>query len=357
MLISSVGKNYGNFALKFNTNIKKQNNNQAQYKLNTLSKDTVSFGTNKAVENKISIIPASNPNRLEKNILKKLDIEATPTEVKKFANSEIYVNINGKVRGKDVYLMPSSGLNVNDNLMETYLKADAAKRAGAKHVIAVLPSFDYARQERKVKDGEPIAARLNMDLLKTSGVDEIITTDLHAPAIEGFASHDMPVIHLKSMPLMKDYLKSKNIDTMVIVSPDLGGTKRVESLADALGCEKATIHKHREKHNEAKAIDLIGDVQGKNCVIYDDMIDTAGTIVEAARMLKERGAEDIYVCATHGLYNGPAIKRLNDAPIKEVISTNTLPEKRGTITNPKFKQIDISGQITEAIKDISQLEE
>lgn len=235
--------------------------------------------------------------------------------------------------------------------METYVKADAAKRAGAKQVIAIMPNFDYARQERRNEPGEPIAAKLNMDLLKTSGVDEVITTDLHCDALEGFTGLDFKITHLKSVQAIKDYLEKKHIPDLTIVSPDIGGTKRAEKLAQALNCDKAIIHKKRKAHNEAQAVNIIGNVAGKNCVIYDDIIDTAGTISEAARMLKENGAKDIYVCASHGLFNGKAIDRLSDTRIKEVIVTNSVPFKQPV--SSKFKQVDISSQIAGAILDLS----
>ena len=317
----------------------------------SLGADIFCFKGGNALADKIGIIPSSTPTPLERQIETKLGVAPTKTVVKKFANGETYVNIAGDVRNKDVYLMPVTGSSVNDNLMETYLKADAAKRAGADKVIAVMPSFDYARQERKTEAGEAIAAKLNMDLLKASGVDEIITTDLHAAAIQGFVSNDMRVTHLESMGLMKDYIKSKGIEDLVVVSPDLGGTKRVDKLAKSLECDKAIIYKHRSAHNEATAEDLIGDVEGKNCIIFDDMIDTAGTIAEAARMLKTHGAKDIYVCAAHGLFNGPAMERLQNAPIKEVIVTNSMPQKPNTID--KIKEVDLSVQIAEAMRSIS----
>lgn len=317
----------------------------------SLGADIFCFKGAETLSDKIGIIPSSTPTPLEKKIEDKLGVTPTKTVVKKFANGETYVNIAGNVRHKDVYLMPVGGNSVNDNLMETYLKADAAKRAGADRVIAVMPSFDYARQERKTEEGEAIAAKVNMDLLKAAGVDEIITTDLHAQAIQGFVSNDMRVTHLESMGLMKDYIQSKGIKDLVVVSPDLGGTKRVDKLAKSLGCDKAIIYKHRSAHNEATAEDLIGDVKDKNCIIFDDMIDTAGTIAEASKMLKRNGAKDIYVCAAHGLFNGAAMQKLNDAPIKEVIVTNSMPPKANSIS--KIKEVDLSVQIAEAMRNIS----
>ena len=313
--------------------------------------DIFCFKGASTLADKASIIPSSNPTDLEYQVEKNTGIVPVDTVVKKFKNGETYVNITGNVRGKDVYIMPAGGNNVNDNLMETYLKADAAKRAGADRVIAILPSFDYARQEKRTEKGEPIAARLNMDLLKTSGVDEIITTDLHTPAIEGFAPNSMKVTHIESMQLMENYITSKGIKDLVVVSPDLGGTKRADKLAKSLGCDKAIVYKHRQAHNEATAEELIGDVTGKNCIIFDDIIDTAGTIAEASKLLKKKGAKDIYVCAAHGLFNGEAMKRLNDAPVKEVIVTNSVPKKPDSID--KIKQVDLSVQIAEAMKNIS----
>ena len=313
--------------------------------------DIFCFKGASTLSDKASIIPSSNPTDLEYQVEKNTGIVPVDTVVKKFKNGETYVNIAGNIRGKDVYIMPAGGNNVNDNLMETYLKADAAKRAGADRVIAILPSFDYARQEKRTEKGEPIAARLNMDLLKTSGVDEIITTDLHTPAIEGFAPNSMKVTHIESMQLMENYITSKGIKDLVVVSPDLGGTKRADKLAKSLGCDKAIVYKHRQAHNEATAEELIGDVTGKNCIIFDDIIDTAGTIAEASKLLKKKGAKDIYVCAAHGLFNGEAMKRLNDAPVKEVIVTNSVPKKPDSID--KIKQVDLSVQIVEAMRNIS----
>ena len=313
--------------------------------------DIFCFRGSNSLSDKIGIINSSTPTELEKKIESQLDVKPLSTEVKKFKNGETYVNITSDVRGKDIYLMPISGNSVNDNLMETYLKADAAKRAGAKKVIAVMPNFDYARQEKRTEAGEPIAARLNMDLLKTSGVDEIITTDLHTPAIEGCAPNSMPITHLKSMPLMAEYLKAKNLKDMVVVSPDVGGTKRAEALAKSLGCGKAIVYKYRSAHNVAVAQDLIGDVYGKTAIIYDDIIDTAGTIAESAKLLHSKGAKEIYVCATHGLFNGEAMKKLQEAPIKEVIVTNSVPQRDDKID--KITQVDISVQIAEAMRQIS----
>lgn len=298
----------------------------------------------------VRIIPSSKQSDLEKSIEEKIQINPTPTTVKRFANGETYVNIQGDMRNKDVYIMPTTGTAVNDNLMETYLKADAARRMGANRVVAVLPNFPYGRQERKTEQGEPISARLNLALLHASGVDEVITTDLHAAALQGFA-RQMKLTDLSSLEEMTDYFKSKDLDKekLVIVSPDLGGVKRADKFAKALDCDKAIIYKNRKAHNVAVAESLLGDVKGKDCIIYDDIIDTAGTITEAAKMLKKNGANRIFIAASHGLFNGPAIDRLQNAPIEEVVVTNSERKPDVDIVH----QVDIAPKIVGTILDIS----
>ena len=298
----------------------------------------------------IRIIPSSIPSDLERSIEQHIGIEPVKTVIKKFANGETYVNILEDMRNKDVFIMQTEGNAINDNLMETYLKADAAKRMGANRVVAVMPNFPYARQERKSEFGEPISARLNLSLLHASGVDEVIATDIHAAALQGFA-RQMKLTDLSSLEEMTEYFSKKftNMEDLVVVSPDLGGTKRADKFAKALGCDKAIIYKNRTAHNQAKAEMLLGDVQGKDCIIYDDIIDTAGTITEAAKMLKANGANRIYIAASHGLFNGPALERLEKAPIEEVVVTNS--ERKPALD--KIKQVDIAPKIVGTMLDIS----
>lgn len=299
----------------------------------------------------IRIIPSSNPTELERSIEKKIQIEPTPTTIKQFANGETYINIQDNMRNKDVYIMPASNIKVNEGLMETYLKADAAKRMGANRVVAILPNYPYGRQERKSEPGEPISARLNLALLHASGVDEVITTDIHAAALQGFA-RQMKLTDLSSLKEMTEYFKGKiTPENTVVVSPDLGGVKRADRLATELGCDKAVIYKHRVAHNEAKAEQLLGDVKDKDCIIYDDIIDTAGTISEAAKMLKNNGAAKVYVAAAHGLFNGKAMERLYNAPIEEVVVTNSMDAPNQSTVN--VKQVDIADEIVGAMLDIS----
>ena len=310
----------------------------------------ISFGARQRMSKEdIRIIPASIPTQLEESIENLLHIGPSLTTVKKFANGETYVNIQEDMRNKDVYLMPTVTNQINDNLMEIYLKADSAKRMGANRVVAIMPNFPYGRQERKTEFGEPISARLNMSLLHASGVDEVITTDIHAAALQGFA-RQMKITDLNSLKEMTDYFKGIiDPETTVVVSPDLGGVKRADKLAKALGTDKAIIYKHRSEHNKAKAETLLGDVENKTCIIYDDIIDTAGTICEAAKMLKNNGAKNIYVAASHGLFNGPALKRLEEAPIEEVAVTNSQNDPHV----PFIKQVDIAPEIVGTILDIS----
>ena len=306
----------------------------------TASSPQVNFkGRNIMGREAIRLIPSSMRTPLEESIAKLMDMVPTPTVVKKFANGETYVNIMGDMRNKDVFLMPTVGRAVNDNLMETYLKADAAKRMGANRVVAVMPNFPYGRQERKTQFGEPISARLNLSLLHASGVDEVISTDIHAAALQGFA-RQMKLTDLSSLEEMVAHFKGKSglkPENLVVVSPDLGGVKRADKFAKELGCEKAIIYKNRTGHNQAVAESLLGDVEGKDCIIYDDI------------MLKENGANKIYIAASHGLFNGPALERLEKAPIEEVVVTNS--ELKPALD--KIKQVDIAPKIVGTILDIS----
>jgi len=331
--------------------IRKQNTTPPP-SLKPLDIDTVNFTCKcqKPMSAKIDLFSGNANPGLAEEIAKSLDVKVGNRTLKKFADGETYVRINDNVQGKDVYLVQPSANPVNDNIFELLLMTDAVKRADAKQVIAVIPYMGYERQDRKVEDGEPIAAKLHADMLTHAGVDKVITVDLHAAQIEGFYNNTH-VINISSIPVFSEYIKNKKLDNIVIVSPDAGGVKRAQKLADQLDCSYASIHKKREGHNQVKAVSLVGDIKGKNCILFDDMVDTAGTIVEAAKMLKENGAKSVYVCAAHGLFSGPAYERLDKAPIEEVIVTNTLPLK----PNPpeKIKQINIAPLIADAIKKIS----
>jgi ribose-phosphate pyrophosphokinase len=248
-----------------------------------------------------------------------------------FANGEIYCRYGENVRGADLFVFQTHGEPTNDRLMEQLIMIDAAKRASAKRITAVVPFYGYARQDRKAEGREPISARLVADMLSAAGAHRVMTVDLHTGQIQGF--FDYPVDHLTAVPVLEEYLRGRLDGETVFVAPDAGGGKLARRYADRFGGDIAFIDKRRPKgtHNVAVATEVVGEIAGRTCVIVDDMIDTAGTVVSAANLLIDRGATDVYVAATHGLLSGPAVDRLKNAPIREVVVTNTVPipsEKR-----------------------------
>ncbi len=267
----------------------------------------------------------SNP-KLAQDIVEKLGCQLSPLQLETFANGEVYARYPESVRGCDVFLIQSvAGPRINDLLMEVLIMADAAKRASARSVTGVITHFAYARQDRKAAPREPITAKLVADLYKTAGIDRLITVDLHQGQIQGF--FDGPVNHLTALPLFAEYYAAKgfDMDNTVVVSPDVGRAKASKRLADMLGCNFAVAHKGRPAHNAAEVMGIIGDIEGKTCIVNDDMIDTAGTLCGAVRELKRKGAGDIYVGATHGILSGPAYERLEEAPLEEVLVTDAVP--------------------------------
>lgn len=266
----------------------------------------------------------SNP-KLSQEIADYLGTTVGPMVIKNFADGEIYVQVKESVRGDDVFVVQPLCNPVNENLMELLIIIDAFKRASAKSITAVIPYYGYARQDRKTSGREAITAKLVADLLTTAGATRVLAMDLHTGQIQGF--FNILVDHIFATPILVDYIKSLNLspDDMVAVSPDTGGVQRTRHFAKKLDCPLAIIDKRRDKHNEAIASHVIGDVEGKVCVMFDDMIDTAGTICEAAKLLKSKGAKEVYVCASHAVFSGPAIERLEKAPIELCIVTNSIP--------------------------------
>lgn len=298
---------------------------------------------------------SANPE-LAQEICDKLDIKLGDEVLEQFANGEIYAKYPKSIRGCDVFIVQSvAGPKVNDALMELLVMIDAAKRASAHSITAVLAHYGYARQDRKATPREPITAKLVANLIEVAGTDRIITIDLHQGQIQGF--FDMPVNHLTALPILVDYFEKKNLDkaNTCIVSPDLGRAKAAKKFADMLEVDLAIMHKGRPKHNHAEITALIGDVEGKTCILNDDMIDTGGSVVAAVDTLKKKGAKDVYVCATHPVFSGPAYERLLNADIKEIIVSNTIPvpkEKRGD----KIKVVSVAGTFANAIKRVYQNE-
>ena len=293
-----------------------------------------------------------NPG-LAQGIVAELGMELGNVKLEKFANGEIYARYVESVRGADVFLVQSvcsgSGYDVNDALMELLIMADAAKRASARSICAVISHYGYARQERKAAPREPITARLVADLISSSGVDNVIAIDLHQDAIQGF--FDMPVNHMTAMGLFVDYYKNKGFDPekVCVVSPDVGRAKAAKKFQTLLDSDIAIMHKDRPRHNQSEITALIGDVTGKICIINDDMIDTGGTLCAAADTLLARGAEKVYVCATHGLFSGPAYDRIENSHIEEVVVTDAVPvpEER---QNGKIKVLSIAPLVAKTIQ-------
>ncbi|MGC2874120.1 ribose-phosphate diphosphokinase [Ihubacter sp. rT4E-8] len=243
--------------------------------------------------------------------------------VTKFSDGEISVNIWESVRGIDVYIVQPTCKPVNDNLMELLIMIDAMKRASAGRINAVLPYYGYARQDRKAKARDPITAKLVADLIVAAGADRVLTMDLHANQIQGY--FNIPVDHLVGMPILARYFKEKAMDDVVVVSPDHGSVTRARSMAEYLNCPIAIVDKRRPEPNKSEIMNIIGNIEGKNCIIIDDMIDTAGTITNAANAIKDLGATAVYACATHPVLSGPAVERIEKSAIEELVLLNTIP--------------------------------
>lgn len=243
--------------------------------------------------------------------------------VKTFSDGEICVDLKESVRGVDCYIIQSTCDPVNNNLMELLIMIDAMKRASAGRINAVIPYYGYARQDRKAKARDPITAKLVADMLEAAGADRVITMDLHASQIQGY--FDIPVDHMLGMPIYRNYFKDQHIEDLVIVSPDHGSVPRARKMAEPLNCPIAIVDKRRPEPNKSEIMNIIGNIEGKHCILVDDMIDTAGTITNAANALKELGAKSVRACATHGILSGPAKERIENSAIEELVLLNTVP--------------------------------
>jgi ribose-phosphate pyrophosphokinase len=271
-------------------------------------------------------------------------------EVKTFSDGEIQVDIEESVRGMDAFVIQSTCTPVNNNLMELLVMIDAMKRASANRITAVLPYYGYARQDRKVSPRAPITAKLVADLITAAGADRVLAVDLHAGQIQGF--FNIPVDHLFAAPVLLEYLRNRFEGQMVVVSPDAGGVERARAFAKRLNSTLAIIDKRRDSPNVSKFMNLIGEVKGLDAVILDDMVDTAGTLVEAATALASKGAKGVYACCVHPVLSGPAVQRLNDSIIQELTITNTIPLKPEVAGNPRIKVLSVASLLAEAIKRI-----
>ncbi|WP_234117071.1 ribose-phosphate diphosphokinase [Clostridium hydrogenum] len=299
----------------------------------------------------IKIFTGNSYPKLANDIADIIGVTVGESKVSKFSNGEISVDINETVRGTDLFLVQTLCEPVNDSIMELLIMLDAFKRASAGRVTAVIPHYAYARQDRKAKARQPITAKLMADLIHAAGADRVLTMDLHAPQIQGF--FDIPVDHLEGVPIIAKYFKGLSIpeDEIVVVSPDIGGVKRARKFAEKLHAPIAIIDKRRPKPNVSEVMSLIGDVNGKRAILVDDMIDTAGSIVNAAEALIKMGSKEVYACCTHGVLSGPAIERLEKSPIKEVVTLNTIPVSEDKLID-KIKVLSVAPIFAEAIRRI-----
>ena len=294
-----------------------------------------------------------NSNKiLSKNIAKYLKTKLVNSSIRKFADGEIYIEINENIRGNSIFIIQSISSPANDNLMELLLCIDALKRSSAKNITAVIPYFGYARQDRKVVPRTSISAKLVSNLITNAGADRVVTVDLHAGQIQGF--FDIPVDNLFSTPIFARHARKKIKSKKIIcVAPDVGGTERARALGKLLGVGLAIVDKRRPKPGQSKVMNVIGDVKDQTCIIVDDIIDSGGTIVNAAKALKERGAKDVYVYITHGVLTGDAVKKIKNSVIKNLVITDTIDNVEKTKNVKNIEVLPVSGLMGEAIKRIS----
>ena len=301
------------------------------------------------MKNKITVFYLSSSKKLAQDIASILGTKVGDCKVHHFADGEILCEIGESVRGKDVFIVQSTSNPVTENLMEILVLTDALKRASAREITAVIPYFGYARQDRKAKPRQPITSKLVADLLTTAGVNRVVTVDLHAAQIQGF--FDIPVDEMQALPLLIKYFRKKKVQDLCVVSPDHGGATRARKMSEAFDCPIAIIDKRRPKPNVAEVMGIIGNVEGKNCILIDDMIDTAGTITAGVDMLKQKGAKDVYIACTHGVLSGPAIERLSTCAAKEVVITNTIeiPQEKKF---DKLVSVSVAGLLAHTIENI-----
>jgi ribose-phosphate pyrophosphokinase len=298
------------------------------------------------------IVFSGNANRpLAEEICANLELSVGRAMVRQFADGETYLQIQENVRGADVFIIQPTCTPVDRHLMELLLMMDALKRASAGRVTAVLPYYGYARQDRKDKPRVPISAKLVASLMERAGADRILTVDLHAAPIQGF--FDVPVDHLFAMPVLIDHYKAEKIPDLTVVSPDAGGVERARAFGKRLNSPLAIIDKRREEANVAEVMNVVGDVQGRHCLLVDDLIDTAGTLVKGAEALLEKGAASVSACATHAVLSGPAVQRIEESEIREVVFTNSIPLSKEAKKSSRIHSLSIAPLLADAIRAIN----
>ncbi|MGE5404338.1 MAG: ribose-phosphate diphosphokinase, partial [Candidatus Saccharibacteria bacterium] len=301
---------------------------------------------------RLKLFTGNANNELAQEIADYLGVHIGESKVRRFSDGEISVAIDESVRGVDVYVVQPTCPPVNDYFMELLIMIDAFKRASAARINAVIPYYGYARQDRKTRARDPITAKLIANIIASAGADRVVTVDLHAGQIQGF--FDIPVDHLPGVPTLAEYFKRKDLGKdVVVLSPDLGGVTRARDLANRLEATIAIIDKSRPEPNKAEIMNVIGDISGKSVIIVDDIIDTAGTITLAANKMMERGAKEVFACATHPVFSGPALDRLKGAPLKEIVITNTIPIEKERIL-PNMTVLSVAPLIGEAILRIHE---
>jgi ribose-phosphate pyrophosphokinase len=304
-------------------------------------------------DNRRALVFSGRANqKLTEEICKYMDVPLGKTVIRDFSDKEIYVKIEENVRGGDVFVVQSTCFPGNTNLMELLIMIDAFRRASAERITAVIPYYGYARQDRKNEPRVPITSKLIADLVVTAGADRVLTVDLHAGQIQGF--FNIPLDHLFAINVLIDYIKEQKLKDLIVISPDAGGVERARAYAKRLNSSLAIIDKRRDIPNEAKAMNIIGDVKGKIAFIVDDMIDTAGTLIEATDALLAAGAREVHACCSHPVLSGPAGERITSSPIKTVITTNTIPLNGELEKNSKIKVLSVASLLGEAIIRIHQ---
>ena len=296
---------------------------------------------------KLKLIAGNANPKLAQEIAKKMGIELSPATIGRFSDGEIQVKITNSVRGSDCYIIQPTCAPVNENIMELLVIADALKRASARRITAVIPYYGYARQDRKAEPRVPITSKLVANLITASGIDRVLTVDLHARQIQGF--FDIPVDHLYARPVLFQYFKDLNLDNPIVVSPDAGGVERARGFAKLLNADLAIVDKRRPRPNEAAIMNIIGDVKGRNAIILDGMIDTGGTLTKVADAIKNAGAIKVYAAASHGVLSGQAIEKIQKSSLEEVVITNSITHDTDL---PKIKVLSIASLLAEAITKI-----
>lgn len=305
-------------------------------------------------DSSLKIFSGSSHPELAKKIAEHLGISVSEMQISRFACNEIYAKPKDSVRGADIFIVQTATSNVNEDLMELFIMIDSLKRSFADKIHVVMPHYAYSRQDRVATPREPISAKLVADLISTSGADHVIAMKLHSDQEQGF--FNFPVDNVNTFKLFAEYFKEKNINDLVVVSPDAGGAKDAKKFADLLGANLAIIHKSRPAHNESEVTHVVGDVEGRTCVIFDDMVDTAGSVTAAVKALRSMGAaDDVYLAATHAVFSGPAVERLSAAGFKEVVVTDTIPlpeEKRFD----GLKILSVAPLLASIIKNVHEAE-